>query len=276
VYAIGDRYHGPWATQPVNGLNRRSTQADRERGYTPPGPIEQRPRGVVGGQLILGPNALGGTVGFEVKVGNAGSEHTLAASLHAGWLGALYLHTEQHGTGLQRRLNPVGYESRLTGIRFDHGRLTWRLWSKRDSIGRHDGEPWWQHHTLDLRLRDRLLGPRRYSYTDMPGGQVARIVRMPEGDYLVRLQLQRCTLGRRRGRRTTSWSVDWTALGRGIPTKGPDRGRIYGSGVDVTDRAVHTGTWPAEAAAAVAAQITQDRTRYGWEPVGAVPIEAAA
>lgn len=61
--------------------------------------------GVVGGQLVV----WGAHDGFsaEVKVGNAGSEHTLAAHLHLSKLGALYLHTERHGTWLQRRLVPT-------------------------------------------------------------------------------------------------------------------------------------------------------------------------
>jgi hypothetical protein len=103
------------------------------------------------------------------------------------------------------------------------------------------------------------------------------MVRMPEADYLVALKLQRVTHGRRRGREPKrSWSVDWTTLGGGIPTKGPHRGRICGSGVDVSDRSVRAGTWPAEAVAAVAARITRDRTGHGWEPLGAVAVDLAA
>jgi hypothetical protein len=268
LWRPGWAYTGPWAP-PGSRTDKRPT--DRRGWQRRPGPIDRAPTGVLGAEVIVGGNRLSG-VGFEVKVGNRSSEHTLAASLHAGWLGALYLHTEQFGSGLQRRLNPVGYDSRVCGLRFCDGQLRWKVWSKRDSIGRADGEPWWRHGTLDLRLRDRLLGPLRYTYTDVPDGKVSRVVRMPEGDYLVELTLQRCTLGRRRGRKTLSWMVDWSALGPGIPTKGPQRGRVYGSGVTVPGRSVHAGTWPAEAVAAIAARTTADRTSHGWEPTGQVPI----
>lgn len=278
VYAIGDRYAGDWGEPPPA---RPRAAADylkslKDVGYHPPGQIPRSSTGALGGQLVLGPGGFGG-LGWEVKVGNCGSEHTLAASVHFGPLGALYLHTERHGTWWQRRLNPDGYESRITGVRFVAGRLEWRFWSRRDNGSRYgpNAEPWWRNGELNLRWRDKLLGPRRYVYTDVDGGNAARLVRMPEDDYLVVLKLQRCTLGRRRGRKTRSWSVDWNAPGKGIPTKGPGRGRIYGSGVTVSDQAVRAGTWPAEAAAAIAARMTRDRTSHRWEPTGRVPIDTA-
>jgi hypothetical protein len=272
VWVVGDRYVGPWLDEPVADLEQKLTRRSEERGFELPGPIDPHPKGEVGGQLVIGTQHS--KLGWELKVGNGGSEHTLAAQVNLGWLGALYLHTSRFGTGIQRRLNPAGYESRLVGVRWWDGRLEWRLWSKRDSGSRHgpNREPWWMRGELDLRIRRRLLGPKRYEYTDVPDAQVPRIVRMPEGDYLVQLKLQRCTFGRRRGRKKHSWNVDWETVGQGIPTRGPTRGRILGSGVTVSHRAVQTGTWPAEAATAIAAAATQDRIRYGWDPVGRAPI----
>lgn len=273
VHAIGDRYLGNWTGRvPTGRLEWRVN--DAARGFTDPGPLPSRSTGKLGGQLVVG-RTFGGEVGFEVKVGNCGSEHTLAATLYAGHLFTLYLHTERHGTGLQRWLNPVGYDSRLISLRVSLSGVRWRLWSKRDglSVGR-DREPWWCNGEIRLRPLDRLLGVKRYEYADV-GEPVGRFVRMPERDYLVSLKLQRCILGRRRGRKRYSWSVDWSALGDGIPTKAPERGRVFGSGVNVSDRAVRAGTWPAEAVAAIAAQMTTDRTGYGWEPIGRVVVDTA-
>lgn len=273
VWAIGDKYVGGWLDEPVTDLEQKLTRRNTERGFELPGPIERRPEGSAGGQLVVG-TQLGG-FGWELKVGNGGSEHTLAAQVNLGPLGALYLHTSRFGTGIQRRLNPVGYESRLTGVRWWDGRLEWRLWSKRDSGTRYgpSREPWWMRGDIDLRVRHRLLGPKRYDYTDVPDAQVTRVVRMPEADYLVQLKLQRCAFGRRRGRKKHSWHVDWTTLGQGIPTRARDRGKICGSGVEVCQQAVRNGTWPAEAAAAIATAMTRMRIRDGWDPVGRAPVD---
>lgn len=277
---IDARYTGEWGPageRPprlrVVRQDRPYDQAEDEHNWHPPGPFRRRATGGLGGQLVVIGNPFG--VGFELKVGNGGSEHTLAAHLYLGWLGALYLNTERIGTWLQRRLNPVGYQSRIIEVRFSRGELRWRLWAKRDESSRDD--PWWMDGKLSFRLRDKLLGRRLYDYTDVPGGQVARFVRMPEGDYLVNLKLQAVTLGRKRWfKKRMPYSVDWSALGKGIPTEGPLRGRIFGSSVQVSDRAVTAGTWPAEAAAAIALRVAEHRTREGWEPTGKVPVQVAA
>lgn len=90
----------------------------------------EHPEGVFGGQLILGRTS---SCGISVKVGNAGSEHTLAGHISLPFPAALYLHTEQFGTWLQRRLVPDGYESRVIEAAVHDKRLWWRLWVLRDS-----------------------------------------------------------------------------------------------------------------------------------------------
>jgi hypothetical protein len=268
IHHLGEHYVDGFAPQ------RDLTKAERavvdrllKDCYHRPGPIPDRDTGTLGGQLV----ALGarhGGVGFNVKVGNGGSEHTLAADVHAGWLGSLYLWTSDGiGRGVQHRLNPVGWQSRVTGVRLQRGRLQWQVWANRDDRA---GDPAWRSGELDLRIRDRLLGPRRYSYEDT--AVHSRLVKLPEGDYLVKLTLQATTLGRKRlTRPKRSWTVDWSAQGKGLPTEGPERGRIFGSSVDVSGWAVRAGTWPAEAAAAIAADITRMRTGRGWDPLGTVP-----
>ncbi len=95
-----------------------------------PGTWPASPEGVIGGQLIIGGRV---TAGVSVKVGNAGSEHVLAAHACVPWLGALYLHSDGFGQWVQRRLNPVGYESRVIEASVHDRHLSWRLWVLRDS-----------------------------------------------------------------------------------------------------------------------------------------------
>lgn len=244
--------------------------------HYPPGPWGPMPTGTVGGQLVIG-GGLGG-IGFDVKVGNAGSEHTLAASLRFGWLGTLYLHTERIGTWLQRRLNPVGYDSREIGLDVGLTRIEWKLWAKRDHSSRDD--PWWMAGRIRINLLDRLLGPKRYSYENV-GDPVAATVRMPHGDdHPVTLKLQRRTLGRKRGRRRLAWCVDWNTA-PGIPTRNTDRGRIQGSGVEIPDgigRRDHDDPWHHDqwvpvACAAIATSMTELRARNGYQQPIPFPTE---
>lgn len=248
VSDIGDRYCGPFdgALDAANEIRN-------------PGPWPRKPTGALGGQLIIGKTFGGWNV--EVKVGNCASEQTLAAHISLNPLGALYLHTEGFGTWLQRRLNPVGYESRVIRIGLEWGGIEWKLWSKRNEYSRDD--PWWMRGRINLDPRDRLLGRRRYAYEDI-GEPLAVTVRMPHGDdHQATLRLQRCTDGRNR-RRFHSWTVDW-ATRPGIPTK-PHGGEVCGSAVEVSAASVKSGAWPAEAAAAIAARLTADRTQYGYRP----------
>lgn len=245
VWSVGDRYTGPL-----------------------PGPWPARSTGIFGGQLVIGRSH---SVGVEVKVGNTGSEQDLAWSVKLGPLGALYLHTEQFGAGLVRRLNGTGYQSKVTGVEIHNGHLWWSIWRDRDG-GWRSRAPWTErirNGSVRVNPLDILLGPARYSY-DNVGEPVEATVRMPHGDdHQVGLQLQRRTLGRKRWpRKRRAWTVDWTCE-PGIPTKPGNRGRIMGSGVDVSDAVVSSGTWPAAAAAAIAARMTEDRRRYDWQPAEA-------
>ncbi len=284
VHNVGDRYRGPFSSTPFDlgaKAGRAALLAAKDGGFYPPGPIPYRGEpasGELGGQLVVGGGGWSG-FGWELKVGNCSSEHVLACNVGLGPLGALYLHTGHHGQWVQRRLNPVGYESRITRQKLRAGAVEWRLWSLRDSGTRHgrNREPWWRNGEISLKVRDKVFGRRLYSYTDV-GPVVSRIVRMPEGaEFLVLLQLQQQTLGRKRLARWArrSWNVDWSAAGQGIPTKGPDRGRILGSGVAVSNAAVRAGTWPSEAVCAITTRMVRDRTRYEWEPLGKVPIDMA-
>lgn len=295
-WRIGQRYTGGWEVPTGRAAREREEELERlARGELPrfadrglrlelPGPIGtpagRKFGGSVGGQLVIG----GGYPGFscEFKVGNRFSEQTLAAHLRLGRLAALYLHTEKLGWWVTAWLNPWSETSKLTGIHAGDGRAGWRLWANRWHGHEPDiSEPWWRHTDINIRVLDRLLGPKRYSYTsvDLNNGQpVTRVVRMPERDYLVKLTLQQCVLGRKRQwrKRKQTWNVEWETLGPGIPFrtgnswKGDD---ITASGVEVSNRSVRQGTWPAAAVAAIAVDMTRMRTNYGWDPIAVLPLQ---
>lgn len=260
-WSVGDTYGGPFtATAPDRRAWKAKGLGDplpATPATYPPGPWPTSPRGVLGGQLVVGRN--NDAVSVEFKVGNAGSEHVLAAHVHLGHLGALYLHVEDFGRGLQRRLNPRGYESRVTGLAAHDGHLYWRLWAKRDGYSRRD--PCRQRGSVQIDPRTILWGPKRYSYENV-GEPVTATVRMPHGDdHEVTLQLQRQAHGRARLRRKQlSWIAEWDAR-PGIPTRNDGRGRTSGSAVPVSTAAVDDDGWVGEACAAIAADMSRERAR---------------
>lgn len=87
---VGQPYTGGYSGALVVDDSGKPQPVGRE-----PGPWPAKPTGTIGGQVVIGGHYPGPSV--EVKVGNGGSEHTLAAHLDLGRLGVLYLHTEQHG-----------------------------------------------------------------------------------------------------------------------------------------------------------------------------------
>ena len=252
-----------WVVCDGCGIRAGNLVTDLPIGARHTGPLPQpwgEPTGTIGGQLVIGPASM--TVSAEVKIGNSGSEHLLAGHVHLGNLGALYLHTERHGRWLQRRLNPTGYKSRVTGFAIHDGNFYGRIWADRDGWSRKD--PRWQQWSFTIDPRTILLGHARYGYTDV-GDPVEAVVRMPHGDdHPVTLQLQRQSHGRDRSkRRRLSWLVHWESE-RGIPTKSHSSGGSTSSGEKVDDQAVENGTWPAQACASIASRMTAQRVRYGY------------
>lgn len=230
-----------------------------------PGPWPTRPVGALGAQILIGRHGL---LGAGVKVGNSGSEHTLAAHLYLSPLFGIAVHTERFGTGVQRRLNPDGYQSRVIDIGCYPGHLHWRLWAKRDEHSQ--DTPRWQDGSVRIDPRDILLGERRYHYEDV-GEKVIATLRLPHGDnHQMVLQLQRKTYGRKHGRKVHGWAVDWDCRG-GIPTRPGDcdgRG-VWGSGVDLPGEP-NDRPWTPAALAAIATQITEWRDRNGYRAPEAV------
>lgn len=263
---IGQTYDGEYLERE---LSPRVREQLAKRGHTEnlgkPGAWPSRPASTVGAELVLGRSS---STGISLKVGNPGSEQTLAADAGVTGLFHLYLHTEDHGRWIQRRLNPTGYESRVIEADIHHGRLHTKLWARRDSRSKSD--PWWMHGTVRLDPRDILLGEARYSWEDI-GEPVTATVRMPEGDdHEVVLTLQKWTHSRARGRKSFTWRVDWRSK-NGIPIRNHDwKGdEVFASTVDVSAAAVDNGHWAAEACAAIAADCSRDRARYTYRPPNA-------
>lgn len=263
-WRVGQRYDGPWGELPPVDPDERFAWYKRAGCY-PPGPWPTRSTGVLGGQLVLGVRHP--VLGFGLKVGSAGSEQTLALHVHLLWLGDLYLHTERFGDGLRRRLNPTGYESKVVSVDAQSGRLYWRFWRDRNS-GRDSKAPWRvrvRDGSVTIDPRTLLLGPRRYSYTDI-GEPVKATIRLAHGDeHEVVLVLRQQSLGRKRGRKKLSFSVECDA-GGGLPTQPDNRDRVCGLSVPVSDAAVAVGTWPMVAEAAIAARVHRMRAANDWLP----------
>lgn len=262
---IGDRYTGPWGDAlPADPREQRAAvRALKDAATYPPGPWPRRPTGEVGAHLVLG-RSFGGA-GVEFQIGCGGEERTLSASLRLHHLGALHLHAARHGTWLQRRFNRTGYDNRVTEIRLAHNGLRWRLWAPAGRAA--TGLPRWRDGSVCLDPREWLFGElgTRVEHVGVPEEAT---VRMPHGDdHDVVLQLQRCTTGRPRGRRREHvWVVDW-ACAEGIPCRHDDGwtgGAINASEVEVSDSSAEDGSWPQEAVAAIATQMTRDRARHGY------------
>jgi hypothetical protein len=256
TWAIGQRYTSVVADKPYE------PNMNQVHGHHRPGPWPKSPTGTIGGQLVLGRKA---TTGATLTIGAAGADHVVATSVGIGGLFHLYLHTETHGTWLQRRLVPTGYESRVSRVTVHSGKLWTELWARENTWSKSD--PWWMHGAIRLNPLDVLFGERRYTYEDV-GDPVTATVRMPEGDsHEVTLQLRRRIHGRRHGRQKKAWTVDW-ASSVGIPVRNDSwKGdNTLASGVDVPDRDVYSGCWPAIAASLIAVDCSRDRRRYSYRP----------
>ncbi|MEU9615892.1 hypothetical protein AB0D56_30685 [Streptomyces sp. NPDC048209] len=262
---LGQPYTGPFNLSPPTPpdiIKRLEDATPVPQPTSEPGPWPASPTSGVGAQFIIGRSFSG--VGFDIKVGSPASEQCLAAHISLNPLGALYVHTEDHGRWIQRLLNNTKWESRETGIRFDLGTFSWRLWAPRDHSSIND--PGWMRGSIHIDPRHYLLGPNRGDYTTH-GEKTQATVYMPDGtQYDITLVLERWERGRARGRKTITWEADWSCRG-GIPVRF-DRS-IHGASVNVTEDAATSGQWIQQACAAIAAQCAEDRARYGYEPADA-------
>jgi hypothetical protein len=79
-------------------------------GEVNPGPWPKRPTWDLSLQLLIWAGFNGLSV--QQKVGNCGSENALAGHVRLGRLFGIYWNTGDLARGVQRRLNPTGYESK--------------------------------------------------------------------------------------------------------------------------------------------------------------------
>lgn len=261
-WSVGQRYDGPFVA-PSTALDPATIKRAGElvrTGERAPGPWPKTPTGDVSAEVVVGRTF--GVFAISLKIGSGGSDNKVAVHLRVWPFGALYLSFGEFGAWWQRRLNPTGYESREIELSVGEWAIRWELWAQRNSGSRTD--PWWMHGRISLDLVQLALGPKRYSYEDVDEPREVK-VRMPHGDdHAVILQLQRQTLGRPRGRKKQSWTVDWGSA-KGIPVRGADHG-VCGSAVPMSEQAAEEGNWPAVAAARIAERLTEDRRRYGYAP----------
>lgn len=263
---LGQPYTGPTSTSPRLSPIVRKQLAARGLGPAPnplPGPWPKNPTSAVGAQVIIGRSTF---LSAQFKVGSSSSEQCLAANLSLGPLGAIYIHTEDHGRFIQRRLNgnkDLATESRVTGIDFYRGRLTWKLWKLWAPRDTHfNDQPWWMGRSIPIDPRHYLYGPvtnRKVSST----AKTPATVRMPDGDtYDVLVRLERWSIGRKRGRRRDHWTIDWEYK-PGIPYRAGDS--YFSGNHPIQHVTADTPDWPALVAQSVADFIARDRARYGYQ-----------
>ncbi|MFE6126691.1 hypothetical protein ACFQ6Q_00240 [Streptomyces sp. NPDC056437] len=255
-WQLGQKYTGPFnPTQPLSPIVRKQLiNRGHDAAIRLPGAWPAKPTSDVGAQFIIGR-----TYGFssEVKVGNPTSEQCLAAHISLGPIGALYIHAEDHGRFIQRRLNNTKWESRETGLRLWHGQFEWRLWAPRDHSKKSD--PWWMRGSFHIDPRHYLFG-RHVCTIDKMSDKVPATVHLADGtEHEVTLRLERFVHGRKRRKKTTDWRADWTTVTpEGIAT-GFDR-HVQGASVTVSAEAVEAEEWQQEACTAIAAWVTERRT----------------
>jgi hypothetical protein len=263
-WQLGRKYTGPFnPTQPTDPAARKKLASmGMDEGIRLPGAWPAKPTSDVGCQLIIGRSLGGFSMGF--KVGNPTSEQCLAGHISLSPLGALYVHTEDHGRFVQRRLNNTKWESRETELRVWHGRLEWRLWAPRDHSKKSD--PWWMRGEIPL-------DPRRYLFgkvTNRKMGTTPKMpatVRMPDGDsYDITVSLECWSTGRQRGRRREHWTAEWEYR-PGIPYRNGDS--YFSGNHPIQHVTADTPNWPDLVAASVADSITHDRARNDYRHTAA-------
>lgn len=264
-WQLGQPYTGPLTGRhfPEQAAHQLAKRGIVHRTPTTPGPWPTRPESAVGAQVIIGRSNI---IGAHIKVGSSSSEQCLAANLSLGPLGAIYVHTEDHGRFLQRRLNgnqDLSTESRESGISIHGGRLSWTLWSNRDTWSKTD--PAWMRGSFHIDPRHHLLGPlknHKVSETD----RVPAVVRMPEGDtHEVTVHLEQWERRRTRGRAQTYWMAQWDCKA-GIPVRNHDwKGdETFSCSWPIRGVTPDNPRWPYVIAAAAAEDCSRERARYNY------------
>lgn len=205
--------------------------------------------------------------GFTFHVGNAGSETPFDG--HLVLFGSAVYWGISSGRKFAQWLtsSPENkYDGRDISIRVDGTTVWLNFWHPRDRWSR-DEFAKWRHFSFNLDPRQRLWGPKRWSYEDLDVAELQ--IEMPdEGAYPVKVTLQRATLARtkRLGKaldQHLSFDVD---APKGIPSHYDKSGgwkgeRTYGFSVRANSQ---RKDWPVDAKAAITAWVYDRRARSGF------------
>jgi hypothetical protein len=211
-------------------------------------------------------------LGWQLKVGTAGSERDLALALYASRLGSLWLHTS--GLLPEHWLVP-GYESRVVGAQlhatdstghWDHAKARIQIWAPRDSWSR--DAPWHRtEHTIGI---SNLLGRAHHTTSIVDDGVCT--VPMPERNYPATYETTRhvTTWPTRLGRLRPARVTYSTKVTPGVPIPVPGKGE---NSWDLDDDAIHSsssgGRSVTDAIASLVSSALAKRERYGGQHMSA-------
>jgi hypothetical protein len=199
-------------------------------------------------------------------VGNAGSETPFDG--HLTIFGSGLYWGISAGSKLAQKLttNPENeYDGRDLSVRIDDERLWLKVWTPSDRWK--SGEfAKWRNAVIPLNPFEWFLGSKRYSYENLD--QVSMVLRLPEDEetYPVTVTLQKCSLGRKKGkRRLISYFLDVNAP-KGIPDHYDPSGgwkgdRVYGFSVAIKNPG---SGWHIDAKNLIIANILQSRGNSGF------------
>ncbi|PRY56463.1 hypothetical protein [Glycomyces artemisiae] len=211
-------------------------------------------------QVLIG--GAGRGFSAEFKVGNRGSENALGGHLSLWRLFGIYWSTGEFGRGIQRRLNPTGYESKVIEVSAYYSRIYWKLWADRDD-NRLTSR--WRAGSVRWRPLDLLLGEKHYPSEDI-GDPVASVLVMPEGDrHRIALQLVRVDVKRRKRTRAKfhAWRVEWKTE-TGIPTMPGGRGTVLTASIRIDHANPASSAWALDALDAIRTDLAEARAARGY------------
>lgn len=197
--------------------------------------------------------------GCGVKVGTAGSEDDVMVTVHASWLGDLWLHG---GGFIPNRFKPKGYDDRVTAVGVSAECVRFEVWNREHHHSRND--PWWMYGYWSW---ERLLFGRSTVTTEVLREDVCAIP-LPEGTYPATYKVTRYVHSWQRFRpKKGRLSIEVTPE---IPVPVPGKGE---NSWDCDDDGIWSQSSPGDsvtnAVAGFVESVTRTRLRHGgagWVP----------
>lgn len=218
-------------------------------------------------------------VSLRFHIGNAGSSTPWDGHILLFGIGFFWGHSAFRKLAARlTRCSGYPYDTRDWSFRISDGRLWWEFANHDDSCEKvypHRGrkkkngrykQRTWRRGSIAISPAEWFWGPKRYSYETVDG--FATVVKFPDGDYPVLVNLQKQYYGRTKTdqrKHIPGWNLDVDAPS-GIPTHVDHSGgwkgdRTYGFGVDFS---MPREDWKIDAEAAVMARILDFRARSGF------------